>query len=222
MTASDQDFKPEFSRPIPVDRLRRGPTTERIEADAAERAALADRFELEAIDSLTAELRLETTRDGMVRVVGRLEAAVTQTCVVSLEPVPAAVSESFSALFAPPEMIDENDDEIDLESLLSDEDDPPEAIVNNRIDIGELTAQHLSLALDPYPRAPGLEFDDVREHDDPQDGYDALAEDEPDPAAQNDGAQNGGAQNGGAQDDGKEKGPTRRPFADLDKLLKKN
>lgn len=210
MTADDRIVKPEFSRTVPVDRLRRGPLTERIEAGADERAALAERFELESVDSLTAELRLEARDDGMIRVVGKLNASVVQTCVVSLESVPAVVSESFSALFAPPEMINDEDDEIDVESLLSDEDDPPEAIVDNRIDVGELTAQHLSLALDPYPRAPGLEFEEVREHDDPEGGYDALNEDGPENADEKNGAESGA------------KGPTVRPFADLGKLLKKD
>ena len=39
-----------------------------------------------------------------------------------------------------------------------DEEDPPEPIRAGRMELGELVAQHLSLALDPYPRKPGAEL----------------------------------------------------------------
>lgn len=203
MIPSDEP-KPEFSRTVPVERLRRGALTERVEANEGERKALAERFELEAISRLTAEVLLEPMKSGAVRVSGRLQADVVQTCVVSLESVPAHVSESFAAVFAPPEMIGEEDGDIDINALAEDEEDLPEPILNHRIDVGELTAQHLSLALDPYPRAPNADFEAFREHDDPDDGVDVLnaeesdESEEPQPAAE-----------------------TKRPFADLGKLLKK-
>lgn len=205
--------KAEFSRTIPVDRLRRGVVSEHIDANEHERQALAERFELEAVGRLTADVRLEALPNGMVRVSGRLEAAVVQTCVVSLESVPADVSENFSALFAPPEMIgdEDGDIEIDFEALAEAEDDLPEPIVNHRIDIGELAAQHLSLALDPYPRAPDAAFEEIIEHEEPEGGYDALNDEETGPADVVDAENAEGAEN-----------PVRRPFADLDKLLKKS
>lgn len=199
MSLIDDNVKPEFSRPVPVDRLRRGALTERIDAGEHERKALAERFELEAVNRLTAEVLLEPMKSGMVRVSGRLDADVVQTCVVSLDSVPAKLSESFAAVFAPPEMIGEEDGDIDINALAEDEEDLPEPILNHRIDIGELVSQHLSLALDPYPRAPGADFEELREHDAPEDGFDALSEDAPE-----------------AED-----APTQRPFADLEKLFKK-
>ena len=204
--------KAEFSRTIPVDRLRRGVVSEHIEANEHERQALAERFELEAIGRLTADVKLEALPNDMVRVSGRLEAAVVQTCVVSLESVPATVSENFSALFAPPEMIGDEDGDIDIdfEALAEAEDDLPEPIVNHRIDIGELTAQHLSLALDPYPRAPDAAFEEIIEHETPEGGYDALNDEEVAAEEASDAENAKGAEN-----------PVRRPFADLDKLLKK-
>jgi hypothetical protein len=36
--------------------------------------------------------------------------------------------------------------------------DPPELLVGNTLDVGEAIAEHLALALEPYPRAPGAEF----------------------------------------------------------------
>jgi uncharacterized metal-binding protein YceD (DUF177 family) len=39
--------------------------------------------------------------------------------------------------------------------------DPPEAIVDGMIDLGELLTQQLALALDPHPRKPGVDLDSV-------------------------------------------------------------
>ncbi|MBP2298011.1 YceD family protein [Azospirillum picis] len=149
---------PEFSRVVNADTVRRAEVTETIEATEGERRALAERLELEAIGRLAATVRLRAVRGGtMIRVSGKLEADVVQTCVVTLEPVPAHVTETFEALFAPETMVEDQGLEIDFDPSLSDE-DIPEPMENNRIDIGELTAQHLSLALDPYPHAEGVEF----------------------------------------------------------------
>ncbi|AWK86865.1 YceD family protein [Azospirillum thermophilum] len=166
--------KPEFSRIVSAEMVRRADLTETIEATEAERRALAERFELEGIGRLTATVRLRAVRGGqMIRVSGSLEADVVQTCVVTLDPVPAHVSESFEALFAPETMIEDEGLEIDIDPTVADE-DSPEPMVNGRIDIGELTAQHLSLGLDPYPRAPGIDFE----------GYDEGEEEEEQPVAE--------------------------------------
>lgn len=173
---------PEFSRPIRADSVSARELVETIEASEAERKALAERFELEAIGRLVAKVRLRRVRGGtMVRVSGELEASVVQTCVMTLDPVPAEVQERFDALFAPPELIvepDEDDESVFFDPASMDEETDPEPIVNGRIDIGELAAQHLSLALDPYPRSPNAAFDPIQEHPMPEEGVDAVDEEE--------------------------------------------
>jgi len=119
----------------------------------------------------------------MVRVAGELEADVVQTCVVTLEPVPARVTEQFGALFAPEAMVPDPEDEIEIDPNIAEE-DIPEPMTNGRIDIGELTAQHLSLALDPYPHAEGIEFTGLIEGDDEEeDGPGAPEPEKPNPFA---------------------------------------
>jgi len=155
---------PEFSRTVVADRIRDDEVTEIIEASPAERGALAERFELEAIDRLIATVRLKRVRGGqMIRVLGTLDADVVQTCVVTLEPVRNHVADQFEALFAPPHLVPDESSEIDVDL----EEDLPESLQNGRIDIGELTAQHLSLALDPYLRCPGIEFESQTEGEAP-------------------------------------------------------
>jgi len=171
--------RPEFSRMVNADTVQRGEVVQTIEAGEAERTALARRLELESIGSLTATVRLRRVRGTMIRVSGALEADVVQTCVVTLDPVPAHVSETFEALFAPEDMVPDDVDEIDFDPAVSDE-DIPEPMHNNRIDIGELTAQYLSLGLDPYPHAAGIAFETIDEADDEEE---EVPEQRPNPFA---------------------------------------
>lgn len=155
---------PEFSRPVIADTVSPGGMVEKIEATGAEREALARRFDLRGIASLKAAVRLRRVRGEMIRVTGELEADVTQTCVVTLEPVPEHVTESFSALFAPDHLLPKDaEEEVEVAFAAAEDADVPEAMPRGIIDIGELTAQHLSLALDPYPRKDGASFEDIVE-----------------------------------------------------------
>lgn len=141
----------EFYRPIPVDRIGPAWQVHKIAAEPPERAALAERFSLVEIGTLTAELRVRRIRAGQyVALEGSFTASVIQSCVVTLEPVPAALSESFTMSFGPIDgSIRPRTDVIDLDPS----EDEPDPIEGNEIDLGEAVAQHLALALDPYPRS---------------------------------------------------------------------
>lgn len=167
MTQASSQRRPEFSRPIIADKIASSGIEETIEADEAERRALAGRMELIAIDRLRASVRLRRIRGEMIRVVGRLEADVVQTCVVTLDPVSNHVSEEFSALYAPDHLIPREDPDAEALFSLDDDEDFPEPMPGGRIDIGELVAQHLSLGLDPYPRVPGVSFQGPEEEEEP-------------------------------------------------------
>lgn len=143
----------EFSRSFAVDRLRSVPVIETIEATPDERRRLAERFGLAALDKLTAALTLHREAGGAIRVQGRLEADVVQNCVVTLEPFPSHIEDGFAADFIEAPIVASD------EELADPEYEPPEPVVNGAIDLGELTAQYLSLAIDPHPRAPGAALD---------------------------------------------------------------
>ncbi|CAK0768664.1 DUF177 domain-containing protein [Azospirillaceae bacterium] len=145
---------PEFSRPIHVESMRGHDMTVEIVALPEECRALAERFDIVAIETLSITARIARAAGGrMFRVSGSLSATVVQTCVVTLESVTNAVSEEFSTVYAPPALIPERGADIDLDPVGDDEDDP-EPLEDGRIDVGELAAQYLSLALDMYPRRP--------------------------------------------------------------------
>ncbi len=89
---------PEFSRTVRIDSVGEASWKIRVEADAGERAALAKRFGLLALDRLAADAELCRQGD-TVFATGRISAAVVQACVASAEPVPAKVDEPFTLRF---------------------------------------------------------------------------------------------------------------------------
>jgi len=147
----------EFSRIVDIAGLAEDEIRRDIVANEREREALARRFGLIALDRLAATVRLVRIRGGAVRVNADFEADVVQACVVTLAPVPAHITESFSVTFSPM-AAHEPAEELDLSPTA---DDVPEPLVGGAIDIGETVAQYLALALDPYPRAPGVRFEPV-------------------------------------------------------------
>lgn len=146
---------PEFSFPVDVTQLPPLGREYVVTAKEAERQRVATRLDLVELPSLSAKVVVEPV-GGNVRVSGHLNAEVVQACVVSLEPVRATISEDFELLFsrhARPAAADD-DDELDL----SVDDDPPELLTGDEIDLGEVAVEQLALFLDPYPRAPGAVF----------------------------------------------------------------
>lgn len=146
----------ELSRIVEIADLRDPRTTLEFRATDEEAAALAARFGVEGIRNLKASLVLTPFASGnKVALKARFEAEIEQNCVVTLAPLVNRVEGEFLAEFVQDAFIDNHDD---IEFAI-DDDDPPEPIVDGRIEIGELIAQNLGLAIDPFPRAPGVVFE---------------------------------------------------------------
>ncbi len=125
----------------------------KISTNARERAALARRFGVRAIDALSATLRLVLVSGGeVVHISGDITADVVQSCVLTLEPVAVHIEGGFERSFAPG-----GDAGANVE-VRPEDDDEPEPLDGDEIDVGELVAEHLGLNLNPYPRRPGVLF----------------------------------------------------------------
>ncbi len=156
------DPVPEFSRPIPRERLGGQILVEEVSATPQERAALARRFRLLGLDLLhaTARIELDDGPDrkegaGLLRLSGHLIAEVSQACVVTMEPVASRIEADYTLLYslAPgPAMASQDDSEVVIDP---EAEEPPEPLGPAGLDLGEAVAQQLAVALDPYPRAPG-------------------------------------------------------------------
>ncbi len=129
-----------------------------VDADEAQRAALAEAHGLLSVERYRADLLVTKWKRNGVKVSGRVEADITQACIVSLEPVEAKIDEEVEAVFLP------EDSKLGREGfhaggeILLDAEGPdaPETFSGDSIDVGALAEEFFGLAIDPYPRKSGV------------------------------------------------------------------
>lgn len=118
-----------------------------IEAPATVRAELAKLAGARELPELSAAFDL--TRQGAgAHVAGQVNARVGQTCVVTLEPIENQLAEWVDVVFAPS----------GAAPAKKGDDEPPEPMVDGKLDLGALATEFFLLGIDPYPRKPGAEF----------------------------------------------------------------
>ncbi|WP_029356125.1 DUF177 domain-containing protein [Bosea sp. 117] len=146
---------PALSHPVVVAQLPEGGATFHLEPDEGTRAALAKQLDIVAVPALRAIVHLVPDGRGGVNVEGRVDATVRQTCVATLEPFDAPLSEEIEMHFVPEGRLPEVRPGSEVEVSA---DDIPDPIVNGIIDVGAVASEFLALGLDPYPRKPGAVF----------------------------------------------------------------
>lgn len=166
-----QAEQPGWSFVVDTDAIGLGPVHYSIEATEKDRAALAERMDIPAIGSLSAEIDITRSshNKAVVHVQGTLKADVTQECVVSHAPIHSHILEDFEAWYADREKyisLDKARHErqgrsVDAEIQMMEEREDPEPMVNGKIDLGDLVGQYLSLGLDPYPQLEGAVPDKI-------------------------------------------------------------
>lgn len=135
------------------------PARYQVVATPAEREALAGRFGLRDLSAFAADATVARLHGGSaLRVEGRIVADLAQDCVVTLEPVEQHVDDQFRLDFG--EVADVLDAETG-ELVLSADADQPEPMPRGTLDLGEILAEQLALAIDPYPRKPGVALEEV-------------------------------------------------------------
>lgn len=144
--------EPEFSRmvaakPLPATALK-------LEATEYERAALASRFALIAIDSLHASLTLRPDTPATIAH-GTMTAKLRRPCAVSGEEFTEEISVPIELRFVPDADYVGGEGEQEIELDAEDCDDIPYS--GEHFDVGEAVAQSLGLAIDPYAAGPQAE-----------------------------------------------------------------
>ena len=129
----------------------RQPTAFTLTPDAATRAALAQELGISALPRLRFSGRIRAIDGDAWAVEGRLEARVTQPCVVTLAPVSTDLTEKVERIFSPHAVAAEGE-----EVEIPDDDIEP---LGQFIDLAAIMAEALSLALPLYPRAKGAALD---------------------------------------------------------------
>ncbi|WP_117194109.1 YceD family protein [Rhizobium terrae] len=159
--------QPPFSYPVKVGHVSANAVTVRLEADPREREGLAKLWRVVSVGSLKAELQIARWKKDGVRLKGRVEADIVQSCVVTLEPVESRIDEEFEQIFVPEGSKLARVIANDTAEMVLDPEGPdlPETFSGDTIDAGAVVAEFAALAIDPYPRKPGVEFADHLEGD---------------------------------------------------------
>ena len=121
-------------------------------ATPAERAAIAQALDLVSCEDMTADYVTRPLGESRYRMSGRISARVTQRCVVTLEPVPQMIEESFDVEFWPalPQV---GDAEVEVSSVPD-----IEPLEHGSIEAGRICFEILAASLDAYPRKGGARF----------------------------------------------------------------
>lgn len=142
---------PEYHLVVGLDRIGTKALHVILAPDAEVCANLARRFDLVRLADFTGEVVL-VLQGQDVRVTGQLKALPTYNCRVSNESYASPVEARFDLLFRTE---DEDNPHAELELAVDDLDIEP--LGPHGVDVGEVAAQSLSLALDPWPRAPDVD-----------------------------------------------------------------
>lgn len=157
-----EELRPEFSLVVAVSDVPPSGKEVRFKADEATRQRLAKRFDIPELSRLEGTAQIRPYRKDGLTLECRFEAALVQSCVVTLEPIPEHIKEEFSQRYLPEKAIERAAREVagtpreiavDIEA-----EDAPEPMEGASIDVGEAVAERLALAMDPYPRKPGVEL----------------------------------------------------------------
>lgn len=134
-----------------------------IDATPEQRARIAEWAELQSVDRFAARVMLKRHSATRFEYQAEFTAEVIQPCVVTLEPVPAHLALDIARslhLLRIPRGAGAGSLELPPPS-----DDGPEEIEDPHYDIAAPLLEEFSLALDPYPRAPGVVFEPPEEGD---------------------------------------------------------
>ena len=150
-----------WNMPVAVDDIPETGLHVEAEAPAEVRAQLVDLANVRGLLHLSAVFDL-TRRGGGVHVAGQVKARVGQTCVVTLDPIENDLDEPIDVLFAPALDVLAKDGGTDSKAGGHE---PPEPLVDGKVDLGAIATEFLLLGIDPYPRKAGAEFAAVKTAD---------------------------------------------------------
>jgi hypothetical protein len=121
-----------------------------------ERQRIAEWADVDKVDSFTARIDLRKITHARYAFDVDLVADIVQSCVVTLEPVKTHIERKFSRDLLLTQAALHVAKEIDIAPV---GEDGMEEIANLRYDLAGPVLEELALAIDPYPRAPGVAFE---------------------------------------------------------------
>ena len=156
------DQPPPLERLYDLNRLSEAGYEAAIELGPDELAKLARWADVVGVNRFEGRVSLTRLSSTRFNYSAHLEADIVQACTVTLEPVSASLSLDFMREL---HLVRQVKKMVDFSGELSPAaggDDVPEEIDNTRFDLAAPLLEEFSLAIDPYPRAPGVAFDAPR------------------------------------------------------------
>jgi hypothetical protein len=141
-----------------ADTVSRAGCARQYEASPAECEAVARFLGITAVNRLALTCRLSRRDSDRILMRGTLKAEAVQACVVTCDPVVTDIDDEVEVEFWPEADSASEGAEPEIDVSIEDA-EPPSVIQNGRVELGALTVELLGIRLDPYPRAPGAEFD---------------------------------------------------------------
>ncbi|MBL6939633.1 MAG: hypothetical protein ISS15_20245 [Alphaproteobacteria bacterium] len=154
MNRDDKPFEYEYD----LGDLGRNGTEITLEADAEDRARIAAWAEVPAVESFGAKVHLRKHSANRFALDADLVADVVQDCVVTLEPVKSRIERHVHRELHVAHHTRLKPNEVIPLGAGAGDDEVPEEIVSLEYDVAGPLLEEFTLALDPYPRAPGVEF----------------------------------------------------------------
>ena len=130
-------------------------------ANEAERGAIAQAYDLLAVESFDVECLVAPWKGDGVKLSGTIVAKIDQPCAVTAEPLKQVVTEDIDFIYLPegsrllrPPTIE--DHELVLDPL---SDDVPEPFTGDSINLAAAWLETFALGIDPFARIDGAEFE---------------------------------------------------------------
>jgi hypothetical protein len=146
-----------WSETLSLHELAHGPVQRVLVAPDAARKRIAREFQLDDLASLEATVDVSPWLDG-AELRGRWHAAVLQTCGVTLEPLPSEPEGSFLVRVLPAGSPNAPEEPVGEIEVGTEDDDPPDVLEGESIDLAAYVVEHLGLEIDPFPRKPDAVF----------------------------------------------------------------
>ena len=151
-------LSPPFSQAFDLGDLGRGAADVRIAAHGDQLAKIAAWAGVPAVETFGAEVHLTRKSATRFSLDAELVADIVQECVVTLDPVRTHIERPVHRELHLVEPMRLKAHEVVPLTAGAGDDDVPEEIETLHYDIAAPLLEELLLAIDPYPRAPGVAF----------------------------------------------------------------
>ena len=123
-----------------------------LNTDVHDLDGIASRLMVPSVQSISADIELyrQMKQNSLIMLQATFTAQCHLQCGVSLEEFPVTMRDTLTQQFTTQEIIP-----------TSEEDDVPEHITDGTLDIADVLLQLVAISIDPYPRKPNIELENV-------------------------------------------------------------